>query len=232
MGDKDCRCLELTTLLFACFDSIKICALYTPVSVWACTGIALHLYEMYGSDFRFSFELTADTVVIKPRIGDCRMGVWGPSGAEILFPPPAHKSQLRVNHPPIENDVLSPSSCDEALCLIKAQTRLHFCRTFRIKATVPEGPRVILPSNFRAEVRKSFDIFLRTPNNRDWMRMTLNHKRCSLAHLKTEAKKCVDSAKVCNFVQYFSYEMLLNMPCYKVKVRSSNFLSLFRHEDL
>jgi hypothetical protein len=75
MGDKDCRCLELTTLLFSCFDSIKICALYTLGTVWACTGIDLHLYEMYGSDFRFSLELTAGTVVIKPRIGHCRMGV-------------------------------------------------------------------------------------------------------------------------------------------------------------
>jgi hypothetical protein len=39
-------------------------------------------------------------VVIKPRIGHCRMGVWGPSGQKYFPPPTAHKSQLRVNHPP------------------------------------------------------------------------------------------------------------------------------------
>jgi len=162
-----------------------------------------------------------DTVVIKPRIGDCRMGVWGPSGAEIFVPSSAPKSTLRVNHSSPKN-VLSASSAGEALCLIKVQGRLHITLLLELKPRCLREQERFSASNSRTEVWKSLGIFLLILNHRDWIRMTLNHMTLGSRFWTVKLRNVLIRLKYESFIIFF-YEMHLNMPCYKGKGRRCNF---------
>jgi len=152
-------------------------------------------------------RIPGDTVVIKPRIGDCRLRVWGPSGAEIFVPSSAPKSALRVNHPPPKN-ILSSSSGGEALCLIKVQSRLYITLLLELKLQCLREQEGFSPSNSRTEVWKSLGIFLLIPNHQDWVRMTLSHMTFRQSLLNSYAKKCVDRLNY----EFFNNFLKWNVP--------------------